>query len=232
MPINCIIIDDEPAAQEILQKYISDCPTLNMVATCNNALEASELLSREDVHLMFLDINMPKLSGMSFYKSLAKPPAVIFTTAYSEFALEGFEVNAVDYLLKPFPFDRFLKAVNKVFETQQTAQPEISQTHVLLKSDKKIHRVNADEIFHLEAVGDYINVHMRRGSLIVHETFKSLMEQLPSEKFVRIHKSHAVAIDRIEYLEGNQIKIRDKYLPIGQSFRADFLERFGKLPKP
>ncbi|MCA9731700.1 MAG: response regulator transcription factor [Deferribacteres bacterium] len=227
MPINCLVVEDEPAAQDILRKYIADCPWLNLVDVCKNALAASEVMNRSEIQLLFLDINMPGLSGMSFYKSLANPPFVIFTTAYPEFAVEGFEVNAVDFLLKPFPFDRFLKAVNKATDSinsQNSSSGNAAYAFVLLKSEKKLHRVRVNEIVHIEAIGDYVNVHLRRGGLIVHETFKGLLDQLPSGYMSRIHKSHAIAVDKIEFIEGNRVRVRDKFVPIGQAFRNEFMQ--------
>ena len=138
MKINCIIVDDEPASREILEKYVADCSCLNLVETCKNAFEATEAINNVDIQLIFLDINMPKLSGMKFYRSLTNPPFVIFTTAYPEFAVEGFEVNAVDFLLKPFPFERFLKAVNKAIDIlKNQSNDNICYEYIFLKSDKK-----------------------------------------------------------------------------------------------
>ncbi len=147
MSISCIIVEDEPVSQDVLTQYIDDIPKLNLVAVCNNALEASEILMSNKIQLMFLDINMPKLSGLDFLKTLQNPPLVIFTTAYPEYALEGFEVNAIDYLLKPFSFNRFLKAVNKTAERLQKPENEInSETFVLLKAGKKKNKVKLSDI--------------------------------------------------------------------------------------
>jgi DNA-binding LytR/AlgR family response regulator len=224
MKVNCIIVDDEPASREILEKYIADCPTLNLVESCKNAFEASEIISNNPIQLIFLDINMPKLSGIKFYRSLTNPPFVIFTTAYPEFAVEGFEVSAVDYLLKPFPFERFLKAVNKAVDVlKNKSNDNRTIEHILLKSDKKIHQVNINEIYHLEAIGDYVKVFYNGKSIMVHETFQNLLNQLPNNLFVRIHKSHAIAIKKIVTIEGNMVKIKDKQLPIGQTYRAEFM---------
>ncbi len=224
MKINCIIVDDEPASREILEKYISDCPSLTIVKTCKNAFEASEVINSLDIQLIFLDINMPKLSGMKFYKSLINPPFVIFTTAYPEFAVEGFEVDAVDFLLKPFPFERFFKAVNKAIDIlKRKNNGNLNQEFILLKSDKKIHRIITDEINHIEAVGDYVKIFYSDKYILVHDTFKNLLSQLPENKFVRVHKSHAIALNKFEVIEGNMIKIKDKTVPIGQTFRLDFM---------
>jgi DNA-binding LytR/AlgR family response regulator len=224
MKVNCIIVDDEPSSRELMEKYVADCPYLNLVATCRNAFEAAEAIRKVDVQLIFLDINMPKLSGMKFYKSLTNPPFVIFTTAYPEFAVEGFEVNAVDFLLKPFPFERFLKAVNKAIDVLKNQSNEkYYNEYILLKSDKKIHRVTINEIFHLEAVGDYVKVFFNGKTIMVHDTFQNLLNQLPANLFVRVHKSHAIAVNKIDIIEGNMVKIKDKYIPIGQTYRNEFI---------
>ncbi len=224
MKVNCIIVDDEPASREILEKYVADCSSLNLVETCKNAFEATEVINNVEIQVIFLDINMPGLSGMKFYRSLTNPPFVIFTTAYPEFAVEGFEVNAVDFLLKPFPFERFLKAVNKaIYILKNQSNENHSSEYILFKSDKKIHRVTINEIYHLEAYGDYVKVLFNGKSIIVHNTFQNLLNQLPDNLFARVHKSHAIALNKFELIEGNMIKIKDKTVPIGQTYRSDFL---------
>ena len=224
MKINCIIVDDEPASREILEKYVADCSCLNLVLTCKNAFEATEAINSFEIQIIFLDINMPKLSGMKFYRSLTNPPFVIFTTAYPEFAVEGFEVNAVDFLLKPFPFERFLKAVNKAIDNLKNQTNENNyHEFIFLKSDKKIHRIIINEIYHLESIGDYVKVFFNGRFIMVHDTFQNLLNQLPNNLFVRIHKSHAVAINKIDTVEGNMVKIKDKFFPIGQTYRNEFM---------
>ncbi len=226
MTINCIIVDDEPVSQDILKKYVEDTPTLKLMKVCNNAFEASEALMQYQIDLIFLDINMPKLSGMKFYKSLNNPPYVIFTTAYPEFAAEGFEVDAIDYLLKPFPFDRFLKAVNRAID--RIAKPNTNSTSeefILLKADKKLHRINLSDISFLEAMGDYVKVFYNDSFILVHDTLQRLLDQLPEKDFIRIHKSYVISISNISYVEGNQVKIGDHEIPIGQTYRDNFLER-------
>lgn len=225
MKINCIIVDDEPASREILEKYIADCSFLNLAGICKNAFEANDFINNQDINLIFLDINMPRLSGMKFYKLLSNPPFVIFTTAYPEFAVEGFEVNAVDYLLKPFPFERFLKAVNKAVEIINTKKHENNTTDfILMKSDKKIHRVIINDITHLEAIGDYVKVHFGYKYILVHDTFQNLLNQLAENQFIRVHKSYAISINKFEVIEGNMIKINDKSIPIGQTYRNEFMK--------
>ena len=224
MRINCIVVDDEPASRDILEKYISDCPSINLICSCKNAMEASDILNKEVIHLIFLDINMPKLSGLKFYKSLTNPPYVIFTTAYPEYAVEGFEVDAIDYLLKPFPFERFLKAVNKAINKFDGSKQENHEySFILLKSDKKLYRVVIDEINFLEALGDYVKVYYSDKSILVHDTFQNMLSQLPENEFIRVHKSFAIAFNKLEVIEGNMIKIKDKSIPIGQTYRSEFI---------
>ena len=228
----CIIIEDEPLAQNILKKYIGEHPTLELIAVCNDALEAQGVLTSENIHLLFLDINLPKLSGINFIKTLTRPPLIIFTTAYPEFAVEGFELNAVDYLLKPFSFERFLKAVNKVLEklnassTQNNSENEIS--FIFLKADKKIHRVELETIHYIEAIGDYMKVVTDSGQLIVNETMKKLQEELPIRSFMRVHKSFIISRNKIKYIEGNYIQVEDKSIPIGATYRNEVLDSIEK----
>jgi DNA-binding LytR/AlgR family response regulator len=222
MKINCIIVDDEPVAQDLLKKYVSDVPALRLLQVCSNAFEATEALMQHEVHLIFLDINMPRLSGMQFYKSLSNPPAVIFTTAYSEYALEGFEVDAADYLLKPFSFERFYHAVNRILDKLKNSRPEKEEGHILLKADKKIHRVKLSDILYLEGLGDYVKVHFSGSFLVVHDTIKDLLELLPGT-FLRVHKSFVVSLGSINYIEGNMTKVGERDIPIGQKYKEEFL---------
>ena len=228
----CIIIEDEPLAQNVLKKYIGDQPALELLAVCNDALEAHGILTQQNVQLIFLDINLPKLSGINFIKTLIRSPLVIFTTAYPEFAVEGFELNAVDYLLKPFSFERFLKAVNKALEklnasTTQNNDPG-KTSFIFLKADKKIHKIDLDSIYYIEAIGDYMKVVTDSGQLIINETMKKLQEELPAKSFVRIHKSFIISRNRIKYIEGNYVQVEDKSIPIGATYRNDVLASLNK----
>lgn len=226
----CIIIEDEPLAQNILKKYIGEQPALELIAVCNDALEAQVILSQEHIHLLFLDINLPKLSGINFIKTLVHAPLIIFTTAYPEFAVEGFELNAVDYLLKPFSFQRFLKAVNKATEklnTNNQINNENKVSFIFLKADKKIHRVELETIHYIEAIGDYMKVVTDAGQLIVNETMKKLQEELSAALFIRVHKSFIISRNRIKFIEGNYIQIGDKSIPIGATYRNEVLASIG-----
>lgn len=222
----CLIVEDEPLAQNILKKYIGDHPSLELVATCTDALEAQLILNKQAIHLIFLDINLPKLSGINFLKSLLQSPLIIFTTAYPEFAVEGFELNAVDYLLKPFSFERFLKAVNKVIEKlNNSALPKKEEidAFIFFKSDKKIHKVDLESIHYIEAVGDYMKVITDSGQLLINETMKNLQEELPARSFIRVHKSFIISRNRIKFIEGNYIQVENKSIPIGATYRNDVL---------
>jgi len=228
----CIIIEDEPLAQNVLKKYIGEHPALELVAVCNDALEAQGVLTGENIHLLFLDINLPKLSGINFIKTMTRSPLIIFTTAYPEFAVEGFELNAVDYLLKPFSFERFLKAVNKALEKLNASSTQNSSGNevpfIFLKADKKIHRVELKTIHYIEAIGDYMKVVTDSGHLIVNETMKKLQEELPARSFMRVHKSFIISRNKIRYIEGNYIQVEDKSIPIGATYRNEVLTSIDK----
>ncbi|MEO9871706.1 LytR/AlgR family response regulator transcription factor [Ekhidna sp.] len=222
--IRCIIIDDEPLARDVLESYTKDLPSLKLVAICKDAIEAMDILNREEIDLIFLDINMPKLSGLNFYKALSKKPKVIFTTAYAEHAVEGFELEAVDYLLKPFSFERFIKAVNKISMEESNQKDDF----IMLKADKRSHKINYNQILYFESLGDYVKAHLvNEKILIISETLKKLEELLPSS-FLRVHKSYILSIPHLEYLEGNQAKISDTKIPIGQSYRDKVNDIFKK----
>ena len=225
--IPCAIIEDEPLAQNILKKYIEDHPALKLTAVCNNAEEAQKVLLRQDVELLFLDINLPKLSGISFLKTLPHQPLVIFTTAYPEYAVEGFDLDAIDYLLKPFSFERFLKAANKA--VQQLNKKEIAEqatpSFIFLKADKKVHKVNLDDILYIEAAGDYIKIMTDGGQYVVNDTLKSLQEELPPVQFIRVHKSYIISRSKIKFFEGNYVKVGNADIPIGNSYKDEISTR-------
>jgi len=226
MRINCLIIDDEPTSQLILQKFIRDVEFLHLSGICSNAIEAiRELKNNSNIELLFLDINMPKISGLTFYKSLQSPPFVIFTTAYSQYAVDGFEVNAIDFLLKPFSFERFFNAVNKVVEKKYGNQNGLNEDHsLLIKSDKTLHKIASDKILFIEAFGDYVKVYLEDRYLLTNSTFCKILKLLPENKFVRTHKSFAVNLDKIDSIKGNQISVANHIIPIGQTYKESFLK--------
>lgn len=221
--LTCLIVDDEPSAQQVLEKYIDDTPMLEHAATCNNALEAMQYLDSHTTDILFLDINMPKLSGIDFLQSLQNPPAVILSTAYDDFALKGYELNVTDYLLKPFSFERFLKAINKVEERTSITSELLSLN---LKADGKIYRIPLNEIRFIESLGDYISVHLEDQKYTVYETLKNLEKRLPNSRFVRVHKSFIVRIPSVDYLEGNMLKLGNNSIPIGKTYRETVLRYF------
>lgn len=222
-----IIVDDEPLAREILEGFVAECSELKLTACFDNAIDARAFLKNNHADLLLLDINLPQISGIELMKSLSNPPLVIFTTAYPQFAIDGFEVDAIDYLLKPIPFERFKKAISKVAE-KQAAILEVSPNFIMLKSNKKTYKINLDSILFLESVGDYVKVNTTVQNLVVHDTIKNLSEQLPSKFFMRIHKSFTIAIDKIQYIEGNQIKIGDAVLPVSLSYKEALLARLNQ----
>ncbi|MBP6695587.1 MAG: response regulator transcription factor, partial [Saprospiraceae bacterium] len=212
--IKAIIVDDEPLALEVLETYIQQISDITLVAKCENAFQANEALKNNNVDLMFLDIQMPQLSGVDFLKTLVNPPAVIFTTAYPNYAVEGFELNAVDYLLKPISLERFLKAVNKVTEKLNTKKadhedvlPDGHEDYFFVKADKKFVKVHFDDILYIEGLKDYVIIRHDTGRIITLQTMKSLEERLPESKFKRIHRSYIVNIRKMNAIVGNMVEL-------------------------
>lgn len=231
MEIRALIVDDEPLAQNVIEQYANKLPELTVVGKCNDAICAHHFLHENEVDLLFLDINMPKLSGISFLKNLKNPPLVIFTTAYSEYALEGFELNAIDYLKKPFSFDRFCKAYFRAEElfqlknaSKETVTVEKGADFIFIKADKKMVKVKFSEIFYIEGLGDYIKLHLIDKKLVTNLSMKKVFELLPEKDFYRTHKSFIISLDKIESVEGNMTKINNTKLPIGNSYRQDFMK--------
>jgi DNA-binding LytR/AlgR family response regulator len=230
--INAIIVDDEPLAQDILETYLQKIPQIELIAKCDNAFEANDVLKANDVDLMFLDINMPQLTGTDFLKGLVDPPVTIFTTAYPNYALEGFELNALDYLVKPISTERFLTACNRAIEQAELKQKANAGEVVedksgadffFVKADKKLVRVNLADIVYIEGLKDYVIIRMPDDRVITLQTMKSLDERLPSADFQRIHRSYIVNVNRIEALHGNMVEVKEKgkttSLPVGKSYR-------------
>ena len=230
-----IIIDDEPLALDVLESHIQKIPELELVAKCSNALEAGELLRKEKIDLMFLDIQMPQLTGTEFLKSLQHPPMVIFTTAYPNYAVEGFELNAMDYLLKPISFERFVKAVNKALEHQaleskqgEEKEEEDNDDFVFVKADKKLIKVYYKDILYIEGLKDYVIIYTSSDKIITLQTMKNLETKLPLNTFKRIHRSYIVNLDKIQAVIGNMVEIlqkeQSKLLPIGKNYREEILK--------
>lgn len=230
MEIKALIIDDEPLAQNVIKQYAEKIPDLTISATCNEAICAHKVLNEMEIDLLFLDINMPKLSGISFLKTLKNPPLVIFTTAYSEYALEGFELNAIDYLKKPFSFERFFKAfmrAEELLSLQKHTQPETPSEHkkddfFFVKANKKTIKVNFADILFIEGLGDYIKIHEKTNKIVTNLSMKKILDMLPADKFYRIHKSFIVSLANIDSVEGNLVSVHGNKLPVGNSYRQEF----------
>lgn len=225
--MNCIIVDDEPLAQDILVDYIQKIPNLCLVQRCKNAFEASQALQDHRVDLMFLDIQMPEITGTQFLATLEKKPLVIFTTAYSNYALEGFDLSAVDYLLKPFSPERFLKAVNKaieLFELKQKDQlpVEDDKDYIFVKSEYQTVKIKFEDMLYVEGLKDYVKIYTKSGMLMTLMNLKAIHSKLPSAKFIRVHRSFIVSFDAIEKIERNRIIIGQKRIPVGDSYKDDF----------
>jgi len=230
--IRCIAIDDEPLAVIKIAGYIRKVPFLELVAECRSAAEAMSIMDSTDVQLLFIDINMPDISGMEFVKSLANKPYIVFTTAYSEYAVEGFQVEAVDYLLKPITFSNFLKAANKVktlIELSANNQKESVKTtanHLFVKSDYKLIRIELDDIKYIESQHEYIKIHLVNSTPVMTQlSLKSIEEQLPSDRFMRVHRSYIVNLSKVSVIERNRIVFDGKvYIPVSEQYKEKFQE--------
>ena len=225
--IKYLIIDDEHIAHDIIKGYCDILPNMRLMSHCYDAIEAIEYLSKNKVDLIFLDLNMPKLKGFEFLKTLSSPPKVIVTTAYSEFALEGYELNVTDYLLKPFSFERFLKAVNKVIgssvSTKQSTLEENDTTasQFFLRQNKSYIQVAIKSVLYMEASGNYTKVVTTNDTISIREKISDMIESLPENRFLQVHKSFAVATGHIKRIEGNRIYIGDDIIPIGKLYKAN-----------
>ncbi len=229
--IQCLVIDDEPLAREILKQHISGVDALGLAGTCSNAVEAISFLNEQSVDLLFLDIQMPQLLGTNFIRTLKNPPKVIFTTAFRKYAVEGFELDAVDYILKPISFERFLKAVNKVlqinFKPDQTVaaikEPAIESLNSFLyfRADRKMVKIYFRDILYIEALKDYIKIVTGSKTIVTKYVLSTLIEMLPASDFLRIHKSYIVAINKIESFDSDCIQIAKHELPIGRLYKYE-----------
>lgn len=221
-----IIIDDEPIAHEIIKDYCDLIPGLELAKHCYDALEALEYLRIHQVDLLFLDLNLPKLKGFDFLRSLPKKPKVIVTTAYQEYALEGYELEIEDYLLKPFSFERFLKAVNKALTFEKNNTPkivyrnDIDTASIFVYADKKHIQVKLHEVMYIEAAGNYAKIVFEHTQLVVRTAISEVMNKLPEETFIRVHKSFIVSKNNIRNIEGNRIMVHETYIPIGNFYKA------------
>ncbi len=234
--IRCLVVDDEDLARTLLENYISRIPHLELVKKCKDPIEAMATLRDNSIDVIFLDIQMPELTGVEFLKTLTKKPAVIFTTAYPQYAVESYSFDAIDYLLKPFSFERFVQSVNKLTDLlrlqaaassiplAQPAQEESQkQDFILVKSEHRIHRLRHEDILYIQSMREYVAYYTPSGRLLSLNSLKSLEEELPQDQFIRIHKSYIVAIKKIDALEGNIIHIGNEKLPIGANYRENVI---------
>lgn len=233
-PIDCLIVDDEPIARDIIRTYCAHLPYLRVAGVCGSALEARTALMLQKVDIVFLDINMPVMDGISFLKTLKTPPQIIFTTAYKEYAVDAFDLAACDYLLKPFSLERFIVAVDKAMEKLQpagsplTASGESKEDDFLfLKADGRIYKVMHDDLLYAEANGNYTKVRTTQHTLLPAMTFSGFEELVPKSKFLRVHRSFIINKSKIDHIEGNRVFVQHTEIPIGSNYREQFLKQIG-----
>jgi len=223
MKVRCLIIDDEPLAIDVIKNYLQQIENINLVDTFNNAIDGLNFLKNNSIDVIFLDINMPVLDGLSFIKSLEKPPLFIITSAYQEFAIETYELDALDYLVKPIEFPRFMKAINKVHKrldnNKSTQEQSKKRPYIFIKIDKKkMKKIFLDELLVIECLKDYLKINTSTGKYIIHSTLSDFTKLLPSRDFIRIHRSYTIAIDKIDTVEGNSVEIGGLRYVIGRSY--------------
>lgn len=234
--IRCLVVDDEPLALDIIADYIEKVPELSLSATTTNAIEGLGFVQQGNIDLVFLDVQMPELTGIQFLKIINGKCDVILTTAYPQYALEGYELNVTDYLLKPIAFDRFYRSVQKVIGQKNQAKNNHSFTEqankvtdfMFVKTEHKIQRIDYDDIFYIEGLKDYISIFTSNERIITLQNMKRMEETLPDERFIRVHKSYIVALEKIESIERGRISLKDKLIPIGDTFKDAFYKRIGE----
>ena len=236
MKLNCVIVEDEPLARNLMIDYVSKVPSLNLIEACSSPLAVIDVLRNNSVDIMFLDVQMPELTGISLLKALKKRPLVILTTAYSEYALEGYELDVADYLLKPITFERFLRAVEKVTErlekqgvpVVEKILPDAAQSFVFVKDGTKLVKIRLEDVLYVEGLKDYVTIHTRTQKIVSLQRLKVLEDQLPAEKFIRIHNSFIVALDAIDVIHKGDVQIGTVIIPIGETYKKsfrDFIDR-------
>lgn len=230
MKIKCVIIDDESLAINVIENHLKNFDHVEIVATFTNPLKAYGVLEQEKIDVIFLDINMPQINGFTFIENLNYKPLIVITTAYREYAVKSFELNVLDYLVKPIPFNRFLKTMNKVYQqiyiTNASGDSGLQhEPHIFLKVNKKLIKVNLNDILFVESLKDYIKVVTTLGDFVVHKSLTAITEELPQSNFIRVHRSYTISINRIDALEGNTIEIANKKIPIGRNYLKPTKER-------
>ncbi|RDC56626.1 response regulator [Pedobacter chinensis] len=225
---NCLIVDDEPPAREVLRRYIAQIPMLNLVGECGNAIQALAALKQQQIDLLFLDIQMPQITGIDMIGTLIQPPKIVLTTAFEQYAVQAFELDVADYLIKPIRFDRFLKAVMKALPDQELSPviqpvmlPVETADHAFLyfRAERKMVKVFLNDIFYVESLKDYIKIHTAKGTVITKYTMASLEAMLPVNFFLRVHRSFLVALNKIDTYTQDEIEIQEKHIPIGKLYR-------------
>ncbi len=227
--ISCIITDDEPFARKGLQGYVEKISFLDLKGVCEDALQLSNLLQQQPVDLLFLDIQMPHITGVEFLRALRNPPKVIFTTAFEHYAIQGFELDVMDYLLKPISYERFLKAAWKAKDYFAIkGQPENSVPYLFVKANGKLEKITFADILFIEGMENYVAVHLENKKIITHTTIKSLLEKLPAKQFVQTHKSYLVAVDKVDSIEGNTLHVQKHRVPVSKYLREEVLGQIVK----
>src|SRR3569833_743519 len=227
--ISCIITDDEPFARKGLQGYVEKIDFLDLKGSCEDALQLSNMLQQQPADLLFLDIQMPHITGVEFLRALRNPPKVIFTTAYPQYAIDGFELDVMDYLLKPIPYERFLKAAWKArdyFALRE--QPANTAPYIFVKANGKLEKIAFADILFLEAMENYVAIYLEGKKIVTHSTIKSMLEKLPSNQFIQTHKSYVVAIDKIRTIEGNTLHVQSYKVPMSKYLREEVLGQIVK----
>jgi two-component system, LytTR family, response regulator len=237
MKIRCIAIDDEPPALNQMEEFISRVPFLELLSSFDNGMSALEFLKENEVDLLFLDIEMEGFTGIQLLKVLKNKPFIILTTAYDSYAIQAFDLDVNDYLLKPISFERFLKSVEKVYDMKTNKKPSVAaaqpavaadeKNYIFVKTEYRMQRVDFKEILYIEGLKEYLIIKMITGRVITLQSFRHMEEMLPSSNFIRVHKSYMVALDKIEFIERNRIKIADKLIPIGDTYKKIFYEALG-----
>lgn len=228
-PKKCIIVDDEPAAHYVLTNYINQNPQLELVAQCYNGVEALQYLRLHPVDLMFLDIDMPEISGLELLQTLQQPPKTILTTAYSEFALESYDYGVIDYLLKPIYFPRFLKSIERYLSLQMPEKETVPPTSLSVKVNGKNIDIRLEDILYVQSYGNYVKIFTKQRTFVTAITTNQLVQELPSDNFMRVHKSYIIAINKIDLHEKEHIVIQDEKIPLGITFRRELNERLREL---
>ncbi|WP_242131158.1 LytR/AlgR family response regulator transcription factor [Aestuariivivens marinum] len=233
MKITCAIIDDEPLAIQVIESHLKEFNNIEITNTFNDPLKAFEVLQMNKPDVIFLDINMPRMTGFTFLQSLNYKPLIVVTTAYREYAVESFELDVTDYLVKPIPFNRFLKTINKIYQLKQlTSNSESNlqqESHIFLKVNKKLIKVYLSDILFIESLKDYIKVITNLGDYVVHKSLTAITDELPSSNFIRVHRSFTVSMSQVKALDGNTIEIADKKIPIGRMYLKEAKERIFKI---